>query len=132
MSNPFTDAVFAVGLQKIVNDYGDALASHKTSFADASELPHPKPLIKFAMLAAIAGTQDKPAREHLKTSLMWLADWQEGVGPGPHPLERALKIDDVVESAKRFSAAYPSYSETLVKVVAEMQAQLAEFKALGL
>jgi hypothetical protein len=85
----FTDEVFAVGLQKIVNDFGAVLASRKTSYADASELPYPKYLIKCAMLAAISTTRDEKMKELLKSNFVLLADWQDGIGPGPHDLDLA-------------------------------------------
>ena len=58
--------------------------------------------------------------------------WQEGIGPGPHPLETAMAIEDVRASAGAVCAASPSYMEINAKVIAEMQALMAELKVLGL
>jgi hypothetical protein len=127
-----TNTILIAGMQKIVQDYGVSLESHKSAFADVSELPYPKPVIKRAMIAAVAITQDAKMREALKTSYVSLAVWQEGIGPGPHPFETAMAIKDIRASAQAVSAAGPSYMEINAKVIAEMQKLLAELKVLGL
>jgi len=120
------------GVQRIVNDYGAVQMSRKSTFADASELPYPKPVIKRAMIAAMSITQDAKTRELLKDSYVSLADWQEGIGPGPHPFETAIAIKDVRASAEAVCAASPSYMEINAKVIAEMEDLMAELKVLGL
>jgi hypothetical protein len=131
-SDTITNTILAAGVEKIVKDYGAALESRKSQLVDASELPHPKPVIKRAMIAAISITQDAKMREALKSSFVLLADWQEGVGPGPHPFEAALQIKDIRASANAVHAASPTYMALSAKVLAEMQELLAELKALGL
>lgn len=131
-SDAITNTTLLAGVQKIVNDYGAAQMSRNSTFADASELPYPKPVIKRAMIAVMSITQDAKMRELLKSSYVSLADWQEGIGPGPHLLETAMAIEDVRASAGAVCAASPSYMEINAKVIAEMQALMAELKVLGL
>jgi hypothetical protein len=132
-SDTITNAILIAGVQKIVHDYGAALESCKSTYADASELPYPKPVIKRAMIAAITMTQDAKMRETLKTSYMLLADWQEGVAAlGPDPFLQITPDDDIRESAKRISERGKPFMELHARVIAEMQALTAELKALGL
>jgi hypothetical protein len=133
MSSPITDQILAAGAQKIVNDYGAAIESRKSAFADDSELPNPKPVIKAAMIAAIQVVQDAKARELLKTNFVLLADWQEGIGPGPHDLDVADRPGETIqEQAKRISETAPAYMAILKRVTTEMQGLLAELKSLSL
>jgi hypothetical protein len=117
---------------KIVAAYGVQLSSHKSSPVDASELPYPKATIKLALIAAIAVTEDAKMREQLKTAFTQLADWQEGIGPGPHSVADLLGGNDPVEQAKRISAAGPAIMKIGAQVIAEMQASLEELKSLGM
>jgi hypothetical protein len=129
----FTDAVFAVGIQKIVNDYGAALASRKSLFADVSELPYPKYLIKAAILVAISSTCDEKMKARLKANFMSLADWQEGIGPGPHDIDVADRPGETTqEHAKRFLQGAPAYMSLSKRSITEMEGLLAELKSLGL
>ena len=133
MSNPITNQILAAGVQKIINDYGAAIEFRKSTFADVSELPYPKPVIKAAMIAAMQIVQDENAREALKTNFVLLADWQEGIGPGPHDLDVADRPGETIqEHAKRFSETAPAYMAILKRVTTEMQGLLAELKSLGL
>lgn len=118
-------------LQKIVVAYGDALASRKSRPTDASQLPYPKATIKSALIAAIAVTEDAKMREWLRSAFVQLADWQEGIGPGPHSMVDLFGGDGLREEAKRISEAGPSMLKIGAEVIAEMQALLAELKALG-
>ena len=120
------------GVQKVVDDYGAAQMSRKSTFADASELPYPKPVIKTALIAAMLMHKDRKIRELLRSSYVSLADWQEGIGPGPHPLEAAVQIEDIRASVEALCAASPSYMEINAKVIAEMHALMAELTELGL
>src|ERR1700679_2161591 len=132
MSNSVTDAVLAAGVQKIINDYGAALESRKSSFADASELPYPKPVIKAAILAALSITHDERMREVMRNNYMFLAEWQEGIGPGPHDLDVADRPGETIqEKAKRISQAGPAYIALHKRVATEMEALLAEVKSLA-
>jgi hypothetical protein len=124
--------MLAADVEKIIHAYADAMLLRKSSFADASELPYPKATIKVALLTAILVTEDAAARELLKTNFVLLADWQEGVGPGAHAFELAMKEDDVMASARAAKAAGPSYTEILAKITSEMQALISELKSHGL
>jgi hypothetical protein len=127
-----TNAILAAGVQKIVNDYGAALASRNGLFADASELPYPKPVIKAAILAAISITSDEKMRALLKANFMSLADWQEGIGPGPHDMDVTTRPGETIqEQAKRFSQAAPVYMALHKRVATEMEGLLAELKSHG-
>jgi hypothetical protein len=133
MPDAVTNAIWAAGVQKIVNDYGAAIMARKGMFADASELPYPKPVIKAALLAFIALTQDEKMRALLKANFMSLADWQEGIGPGPHDIDVADRRGETIqEHAKRFSQAAPAYMALSKRSITEMEGLLAELKSLGL
>ncbi len=105
-------------------------------------MPYPKPVIKAALIAAISATKDAKMREQLKASFVSLADWQEGVGPGPYPFDttKTKKEDilsmsdaDTLAMAKRIAATDTSaFNKISAKMLAEGQALLDELKALGL
>ena len=133
MSNSITEVIFAVGAQKIVQDFGHALPSCKGSFADVSELPYPKSVIKVAILAALSIAGDTRVRERLKAAFVSLADWQEGIGPGPHDLDAAQRPGETIqELAKRISQTAPAFMALSKRVTTEMEGLLAELKSLGL
>ncbi len=144
MSNPVADAILAAGVEKIVHAYSAAILARKSMISDISELPYPKPVIKGALLAALSLTTDAKMREQLKSSFVSLADWQEGVGPGPYPFDTTdtakivsadfLSMSDAETLAmiKRMAPAMPAYKDMLVRVATESQALLDELKALGL
>jgi hypothetical protein len=132
MSDSVATVIFAVGAQKIVNDYGAALESRKSSFADVSELPYLKSVIKAAILAALAITGDEKMRDVLKANFVSLADWQEGIGPGPHDLDVTQHPGETIQDqAKRISRAAPAYMELSKRVTTEMEGLLAELKSLA-
>ena len=54
---------------------------------DARNLPHPKQLIKQALIVALQSTTDPQKREQCKVGLFYLVDWQEGVGDAPVGLD---------------------------------------------
>jgi hypothetical protein len=119
-------------VQKIVAVYVAQLLSRKSKPLDASELPYPKATIKLALIAAIAVTEDTTMREQLRSAFVQLADWQEGIGPGPHSMIELIGGDDLVEEARRIGAAGPSIMKIGARVTAEMQALPAELKSLGM
>ena len=120
-------------VEKIVHAYSAAVLSRKSMISDTSELPYPKPVIKAALIAAISLTKDSKMREQLKTGYVSLADWQEGVGPGPHAFETTqADLDDPMAAMKRIKAAGPSFTEIPTRVAAEAQNLFDELKALGL
>jgi hypothetical protein len=94
--------------QAIVGAYLRTLLSCKSRPADASELPYPRSTIKSALIATITTTQDANARDELISAFVHLADWQEGIGPGPHSLFDLIDGGDVTEEARRICAAGPS------------------------
>jgi hypothetical protein len=119
--------------EKIIQAYGAAMESQKGVYADASELPYPKAKIKEALLIAIALQPDEKARNLLKTSYVALADWQEGIGPGPHNLDVADRPGETIQdNARRLHATAPAYMELSKKVIAEMQVLLAEVNSFEL
>jgi hypothetical protein len=119
-------------VQKIVAAYISQLLSRKSSPLDASELPYPKATIKLALIAAITVTEDSKMREQMRSAFVQLADWQEGIGPGPHSMVDLFGGNDLVEEAKRISAAGPAIMKIGAQVIAEMQALLDELKSLGM
>jgi hypothetical protein len=100
-------------IERIVHAYATAISSRKSLLSDVSELPYPKPVIKAALIVAIAVTKDAPMREQLKSGYVMLADWQEGVGSA--------------DAAK--SSSFPDIS---AKMLAEGRALDDELRALGL
>lgn len=119
-------------IQKIVSAYGAAMSSRQSIYSDESELPFPKPAIKSALIAAIKTSDDATMREQLKAAYVMLADWQDGIGPGPHSLEvTAADLADPMAAAKRFTAG-ASLTEVPARAAAEGQTLLAELKSLGL
>ena len=117
--------------EKIIHAYGAAMTSRKSLYADAAELPYPKATIKMALLIGIAATQDKKARELLKTGYVTLADWQEGIGPGPHNLDVVERPGETIQAlAKRVSETAPAYVELGKKVTKEMEGLLAEINSI--
>jgi hypothetical protein len=65
---------------KIINAYGKALMDRKSSYGDASELPHAKTRIKEALIHGIKESDDPQFREQLKSAYIALAEWQPGFG----------------------------------------------------
>ena len=103
-------------------------------YSDASELPFPKPAIKAALVFAIKESDDPTIREQLKAAYVMLADWQDGIGPGPHSFEFSpAELADPMTAAKRIAAAGRAFTEKIpAKAAAEGQALLNELKSLGL
>jgi hypothetical protein len=119
-------------VEKIVHAYAAAVLSRKSTISDASELPYPKAKIKAALIVAMLVTKDAKMREQLKSSFVSLADWQEGIGPGPHAFETTkADLDDPMAAAKRVAAAGPSFTAIPATVAAEAGALLDELRALG-
>jgi len=119
-------------VQKIVGANIAQLLSRKSRPLDASELPYPKATIKLALIAAITVTEDTKMREQMRSAFVQMADWQEGIGPGPHSVVDLFGGDDLVEEAKRVYAAGPSIMKIGAQVIAEMPALLDELKSLGM
>jgi len=119
-------------VERILHAYAAAILSRKSVISDASELPYPKATIKAALIAALSVTKDPKMREQLKSSFVSLADWQEGVGPGPYPFDPKMKDgEDTLAMAKRIAEAPSSFPEISAKMLAEGRALLDELKALG-
>ena len=122
---------------KIIQDYGAVLesATHTPgSVVDARNLPHPKQLIKQALIVALQSTTDPQKREQCKVGLFYLADWQEGVGDAPvrlDPRKFDLNATTLVLAEQVLSqrAAVEKW-DRLVK--AEREAVDVELKKLGL
>ncbi len=112
--------------EMIVHAYSAALSSRKSMISDAAGLPYPKPQIKSALVAAIKATQDVKVRGQLKAAGVALADWQEGVGPGPEAFETTIK------RAQSAAASSPSFAELSAMVATEGRALLDELKSIGL
>jgi hypothetical protein len=125
--------ISAAEAERIINDYGAALMARTGLYSDASALPHPKLKIKEALMIGIAATRDVKERDTLKAAFMALADWQEGIGPGPHDLDVAARPgEDIRAIAKRVAEAGPAYLALSKRVTEEMEQLLAELKTLGL
>jgi uncharacterized protein (DUF2141 family) len=120
--------------QRIVNEYGTALASKKSMVNDASGLPYSKSKIKAALISAIVATEDEVMRSNLKAGYIALADWQDGIGSRGQLLDATEKElnDDPLGAAKRISTGAPEFTETLARIQAESQALVDELTSLGL
>ena len=122
---------------KIIQDYGALLesATHAPGcVVDASNLPHPKQRIKQALIMALRSTTDPQRREQCKVGLIYLADWQEGVGVAPVGLD-PRKLDSnatTLELAEQVLSARAGMSKWDQVVKAERAAVELELKKLGL
>lgn len=119
-------------IEKIVIAYGEAMVSMRSMVADQSGLPYPKPVIKAALIAAISATNDAKMLEQLKSAFISLADWQEGIGPGPHVFNVTDKdLENPMATMKQIQANQ-SFTDVPARVAAEAQELSNELKALGL
>ena len=92
---------------------------------DAGSLPHPKELIKQALILALRLETDPKQREVLKGGYIMLSDWQEGVGDQPvgldvtkmdlnaDPKELAKRIHDPLERCVKWAAVAKGEREAL-------------------
>ena len=117
----------------IAGAYGDVLVSIVPgAIADASKLPHSKPIIKQALITLLKTNKDPQMIEHLKSSYWLLADWQDGVGQtniGFDPSSIDITADPV-ELAKQLSAQSGN-KEWTEKADKERQQLRAELGDLG-
>ena len=118
-------------IEEIVNNFGTIIdATQPGTFYDVAALPYEKDEIREALLAAISLTDDLNANNHLEGGMIYLTQYQEGVGPEPLS---ALPIDtsalsaaldagkiSVQESAAKVAAAGNRVDKTRI---AELQAQ---------
>lgn len=61
--------------EQVVADYHAMLTAHPEPIADARSLPHPKKVIKAALLAELGRAKDLEAIRHLTESFLSLAKW---------------------------------------------------------
>ena len=122
---------------KIIQEYAALLesATHAPGcVVDARNLPHPKQRIKEALIVALRSTTDPQKREQCKVGLIYLADWQEGVGDAPVGLD-PRKLDPnatTLELAERVLSARAGMDKWDQVVKAEREAVELELKKLGL
>lgn len=79
----FSMEMNAAKAEKIFRDFGSTLNAAKKAgvfIADERDLPHPKRLIKEAILYALRVTKQSEMREELKSAYLSLAGWQPGIG----------------------------------------------------
>jgi len=79
--------------QAVISAYGALLENGKDSgmIMDETNLPYPKTVILDALLTAYEESHDEQARALLRSSAMWLADYQTGVGDKPLGMSSRLK-----------------------------------------
>jgi hypothetical protein len=122
---------------KIIQDYGAFVesATHAPGcVVDARNLPHPKQRIKQALILALRSTTDPQKRDWCRTGLLYLADWQEGVGNEPVGLD-LRKIDrnaTPTEQAKQAGPMLDGWKKWSEIVEAERKAVWQELTELGL
>jgi hypothetical protein len=117
----------------IVGAYASAMRAKHSIVADASSLPYPKKSIKRAILFVLATSSDPAAREQLRSAYVSLAEWQEGIGPGPYAFDiTPSEVEDPRATAERIAAAGPLVPDIPARVAAESKALLDELKARGL
>jgi hypothetical protein len=86
--------------------------------------------IKEALMIGIVAAQDENARTLLRNGYVTLADWQEGIGPGPHDLDLADRPGETIqENVKRVREVAPAYLELSKRVTAEMAELLTELNS---
>ncbi|MGA2895322.1 MAG: hypothetical protein ABSE22_20865 [Xanthobacteraceae bacterium] len=102
---------------KIISDFSDFCGKTATSpvcFYDASILPHPKEAIISAIEREIVRSSLKAHVEWLQSSVQFLMNFLEGVGPRPLPFDggptqraasEALKGDSPVDELRRIMAS---------------------------
>jgi hypothetical protein len=101
---------------------------------DAGSLPHPKELIKQALILALLLETDPKQREVLKGGYIMLSDWQEGVGDEPVGLD-VTKMDlnaDPKELAKRIHDPVHRLIKWQAVAKEEREALKSELQKLGL
>ncbi|MFI4869434.1 MAG: hypothetical protein ACHQDD_08795 [Steroidobacterales bacterium] len=114
----------------IVSAYADALRAKHSIAADASSLPYPKKRIKRAILFVLATSSDPAAREQLRSAYVSLADWQEGIGPGPYAFDiTPSDVEHPRATAERIAAAGPVVPDIPARIAAETKVLLDELKA---
>jgi hypothetical protein len=123
--------------KKIIQDYGPALESSTHApgcIVDACYLPHPKERIKQAFIVALRSTTDPQKREQCKVGLLYLADWQEGVGDMPVGLD--LRKMDLNADARELADQVISQRAGMEKwdgiMKAEREAMELDLRRLGL
>jgi|RhiMetdeSRZDD1v2_1073273.scaffolds.fasta_scaffold35657_8 hypothetical protein len=138
-----TEMTFETAI-RIIEDYGVVLrsATHAPGcVVDARNLPHPKQRIKEALIVALRSTTDPHKRDHCKTGLIYLADWQEGVGDTPVGFDPAksgfdqAKLDRTAltpEFLEQLSSQLAGWEKWDPVVAAERKAVVLELKKLGL
>ncbi|MCH7778030.1 MAG: hypothetical protein IH878_16090 [Gemmatimonadetes bacterium] len=72
-------------VEMIIGDFGALMEKgiDPITYYDVSMLPHAKEDILKALLISIKFSSDPTLREHFKVALVFLAQFQEGVGPNP-------------------------------------------------
>jgi hypothetical protein len=129
--------ITAGAAEKIVQEYGACLRSLSIPgrfVMDAGSLPHPKELIKQALILALRLETDPKQREALKSGYIMLSDWQEGVGDEPVGLD-VTKMDlnaDPIELAKRIHDPLDRLNKWQAVAKEEREALKSELQELGL
>ncbi len=70
-------------LGAVIETYGALLETYPSSILDSSKLPVPKPQMKALLKTAYRETRNEEMRRHLGNGFMFLAMFQDGVGPTP-------------------------------------------------
>jgi len=111
--SPTTDPV--ISAIAIMSDYGRALEMKSASgytYCDASNLPYPKDIIKNALITVLRGVEDPQFREQVKTGIILLSDWQDGVEGGVrNPLLNYDKSTGIPQDLEAMS----KYAQEVVK-----------------
>jgi hypothetical protein len=117
--------------EKIINDFGAALAARTELYSDAAKLPHPKIKVKEALIIWIDATHDATARDVLKGAYLSLAEWQEGIGQGLHDLDLTDRPGEEL-ARRRIVESGPAYLALSERVTTEMRQLIAELKSARL
>jgi hypothetical protein len=133
----------ATKMQTVVQDFGALIQTVQPgTYYDVSMLPHSKDTILKSLLYALKVTDDAQLREHIKTGLVFLSQFQEGVGPSPiSPVpidvtDLARQVDagelDVDAAAEKVAEAAKGVDEEKIKQLETLcQVECERFLALA-
>lgn len=122
---------------EIVWSYGDVLENSTPAtgtFADASRLPHPKPVIKQALIVMLRSNDNPRIKAYLKSAYLALANWQDGAessGRG-HALKRMNTASGSRKRTIQPLTQVQDFEKSLARVKAEGQQLRSELQILDL
>lgn len=98
----------------VLRAYGVALeqkAASGCAILDANKLPFPKDAIKNSLIIALMNSKNEKVKEHMKVGLMFLPDWQDGVGAGVKTSALSPASYDGMSDIDKLNAIAPLFHE---------------------